>query len=118
MTKKAGTSKVAAEKLIQNIRRKTWQTYSAEEKIRNILNGEVPSALTPTKLLEVSKDLPPNGQSKSASSKRWPVNASHIKIHMIHIRWRQMPAQRRGTKFWQIPSPTGSLFTKSESHTT
>ncbi len=39
MTQKAGTSKVAAEKLIQNIRRKTRATYSAEEKIRIVLAG-------------------------------------------------------------------------------
>jgi transposase len=34
MTQKAGTSKVAADKLILNIRRKTRATHSAEEKIR------------------------------------------------------------------------------------
>jgi|GEM_PF-2296728 transposase len=34
MTKKPQTSKVAAENLVKNIRRKTRQTYSAEEKIR------------------------------------------------------------------------------------
>ena len=39
MTQKAGTSKVAAEKLIQNIRRKTRATYSSEEKIRIVLAG-------------------------------------------------------------------------------
>ena len=39
MTQKAGTSKVAAEKLIQNIRRNTRGTYSAEEEIRIVLAG-------------------------------------------------------------------------------
>jgi transposase len=34
MTKKPQTSKDAAEKVVKNIRRKTRQTYSAEEKIR------------------------------------------------------------------------------------
>ena len=34
MTKKLQTSKDAAEKVVKNIRRKTRQTYSAEEKIR------------------------------------------------------------------------------------
>ena len=33
MNKKSGTSKAAADKLVKNIRRKTRQTYSAEEKI-------------------------------------------------------------------------------------
>jgi len=36
MNKKSGTSKAAADKLVKNIRRKTRQTYSAEEKIRII----------------------------------------------------------------------------------
>lgn len=39
MTKKPQTSKDAAEKLVKNIRRKTRQTYSAEEKIRIVLAG-------------------------------------------------------------------------------
>ena len=39
MNKKPGTSKDAAEKLVKNIRRKTRQTYSAEEKIRIVLAG-------------------------------------------------------------------------------
>ena len=39
MTKKPQTSKEAAEKVIKNIRRKTRQTYSAEEKIRIVLAG-------------------------------------------------------------------------------
>ena len=39
MDKKSGTSKAAAEKLVKNIRRKTRQTYSAEEKIRIVLAG-------------------------------------------------------------------------------
>ena len=34
MTKKPQTSKDAADKVVKNIRRKTRQTYSAEEKIR------------------------------------------------------------------------------------
>jgi len=34
MTKKPQTSKEAAEKVVKSIRRKTRQTYSAEEKIR------------------------------------------------------------------------------------
>jgi len=34
MRQKSGTSKAAADKLVKNIRRKTRQTYSAEEKIR------------------------------------------------------------------------------------
>ena len=33
-------------------------TFLSPKLIRNILNGEVPNALTPTKLLEGSKDLP------------------------------------------------------------
>jgi transposase len=37
MTKKPQTSKDAAEKVVKNIRRKTRQTYSAEEKIRIVL---------------------------------------------------------------------------------
>ena len=39
MNKKPGTSKDAADKLVNNIRRKTRQTYSAEEKIRIVLAG-------------------------------------------------------------------------------
>ena len=39
MTKKPQTSKDAAEKVVKNIRRKTRQTYSAEEKIRIVLDG-------------------------------------------------------------------------------
>lgn len=39
MTKKPQTSKDAADKLVKNIRRKTRQTYSAEEKIRIVLAG-------------------------------------------------------------------------------
>jgi transposase len=39
MTKKPQTSKEAAEKVVMNIRRKTRQTYSAEEKIRIVLAG-------------------------------------------------------------------------------
>ena len=37
MTKKPTTSKDAADKVVKNIRRKTRQTYSAEEKIRIVL---------------------------------------------------------------------------------
>ena len=37
MTKKPTTSKDAADKVVKNIRRKTRQTYSSEEKIRIIL---------------------------------------------------------------------------------
>ena len=39
MTKKSGQSKVAADKLVKSIRRKTRQTYFSEEKIRIILAG-------------------------------------------------------------------------------
>ncbi len=39
MNKKLGTSKDAADKLVKNIRRKSRQTYSAEEKIRLVLAG-------------------------------------------------------------------------------
>ena len=39
MNKKSGTSKAAADKLVKNIRRKTRQTYSSEEKIRIVLAG-------------------------------------------------------------------------------
>ena len=39
MNKKPGTSKDAADKLVKNIRRKTRQSYSAEEKIRIVLAG-------------------------------------------------------------------------------
>jgi hypothetical protein len=39
MTKKPHTLKEAVEKVIKNIRRKTCQTYSAEEKIRIVLAG-------------------------------------------------------------------------------
>jgi transposase len=39
MTQKPNTSKAAADKLVKNIRRKTRQTYSAEEKIRIVLAG-------------------------------------------------------------------------------
>jgi transposase len=39
MKKKPQTSKAAAEKVVKNIRRKTRQTYSAEEKIRIVLAG-------------------------------------------------------------------------------
>ena len=39
MRQKSGTSKAAADKLVKNIRRKTRQTYSAEEKIRIVLAG-------------------------------------------------------------------------------
>ena len=39
MTKKPQTSKDAADKVVKNIRRKTRQTYSSEEKIRIALAG-------------------------------------------------------------------------------
>lgn len=39
MMKKPKTSKDAADKVVKNIRRKTRQTYSAEEKIRIVLAG-------------------------------------------------------------------------------
>jgi transposase len=39
MTKKPTTSKDAADKVVKNIRRKTRQTYSSEEKIRVVLAG-------------------------------------------------------------------------------
>jgi transposase len=39
MNKKSGASKGAADRLVKNIRRKTRQTYSAEEKIRIVLAG-------------------------------------------------------------------------------
>ena len=39
MTKKPKTSKDAADKVVKNIRRKTRQTYSSEEKIRIVLAG-------------------------------------------------------------------------------
>jgi transposase len=39
MRQKSGTSKTSADKLVKNIRRKTRQTYSAEEKIRIVLAG-------------------------------------------------------------------------------
>ena len=39
MNKKPGTSKASADKLVKNLRRKTRQTYSAEEKIRIVLAG-------------------------------------------------------------------------------
>ena len=39
MRQKSGTSKQSADKLVKSIRRKTRQTYSAEEKIRIVLAG-------------------------------------------------------------------------------
>ena len=39
MTKKPTTSKDVADKVVKNIRRKTRQTYSSEEKIRIVLAG-------------------------------------------------------------------------------
>lgn len=39
MNKTSRTSKNAADKLVKSIRRKTRQTYSAEEKIRVVLAG-------------------------------------------------------------------------------
>lgn len=39
MTQKPRTSKDAADKLVKNMRRKTRQTYSSEEKIRIVLAG-------------------------------------------------------------------------------
>ena len=39
MTKKPKTSKDAADKVVKNIRRKTRQTYSSEEKIRIVRAG-------------------------------------------------------------------------------
>lgn len=39
MNQKSGSSKLAADKLVKNIRRQTRQTYSAEEKIRIALAG-------------------------------------------------------------------------------
>ena len=41
MNKKSGTSKDAADKLVKNIRRKTRQTYSAEEKIRIVVRRQI-----------------------------------------------------------------------------
>ena len=46
MTKKPQTSKDAAEKVVKNIRRKTRQTYSAEEKIRKIKEARTQKAQT------------------------------------------------------------------------
>ncbi|VAW11860.1 hypothetical protein MNBD_ALPHA09-1472, partial [hydrothermal vent metagenome] len=37
MNKKSGASKASADRLVKTIRRKTRQTYSSEEKIRNVL---------------------------------------------------------------------------------
>ncbi len=37
MNRKSGTSKASADRLVKTIRRKTRQTYSAEEKIRIVL---------------------------------------------------------------------------------
>ena len=39
MTKKAQGSKRAADKVVKNILRKTWHSYSSEEKIRIVLAG-------------------------------------------------------------------------------
>ena len=39
MNKKSGTSKDAADKLVRGIKRKTRKQYSAEEKIRIVLDG-------------------------------------------------------------------------------
>ena len=39
MNRKSETSKAAADRLVQTIRRKTRQTYSADEKIRIVLAG-------------------------------------------------------------------------------
>jgi transposase len=39
MTKKAQRSKRAADKVVKNILRKTWHSYSSEEKIRIVLAG-------------------------------------------------------------------------------
>jgi transposase len=39
MNKKSGSIKLAADKLVKNIRRKTRQTFSVEEKIRIVLAG-------------------------------------------------------------------------------
>ena len=39
MNKKSGTSKDAADKLVKGIRRRTRKQYSAEEKIRIVLDG-------------------------------------------------------------------------------
>ena len=39
MNRKSGTSKASADRLVKTIRRKTRQTYSAEEKIRIVLPG-------------------------------------------------------------------------------
>ena len=39
MTKKAQRSKRAADKVVNNILRKTWHSYSSEEKIRIVLAG-------------------------------------------------------------------------------
>ena len=39
MNKKSGTSKDAADKLVRGIKRKTRKHYSAEEKIRIVLDG-------------------------------------------------------------------------------
>ena len=39
MNRKSGTSKASADRLVKTIRRKTRQTYSADEKIRIVLAG-------------------------------------------------------------------------------
>ena len=39
MTKKAQRSKPASDKVVKNILRKTWHSYSSEEKIRIVLAG-------------------------------------------------------------------------------
>jgi len=58
MNKKSGTSKAAATKLVKSIRRKTRQTYSAEEKIRIVL------AYMWWSIAITTEETAPNGQSE------------------------------------------------------
>ena len=54
MTKKPQTSKDAADKVVKNIRRKTRQTYSAEEKIRIAIKTNPGTAQGGTEIVCVS----------------------------------------------------------------
>lgn len=71
MDKKSGTSKASAVKPVKNIRRKTRQTYSAEEKIRIVLaglRGEESIAAPPRgdfrePVLQLVEGIPGSGQA-------------------------------------------------------
>lgn len=87
MTKKRQTSKDAAEMVVKNIRCKTCQTYSAEEKIRIFLAG--------LRGEESTNAAPPKSASFTASG---TSVKSHLSRGNGRVITRLMPIKTRGAQ--------------------